>query len=104
MHNINGRIALNLRPILEEAGLTDIHQDHRSMPVGWGPEVVGPPFKANVIAHLENFKAMMISTLEVGQEDFDELAAGLLEEVGNEYKSYMNFMSFYGTKPALKHE
>ncbi|RUS14399.1 hypothetical protein BC937DRAFT_93882 [Endogone sp. FLAS-F59071] len=103
-HNINGRMVLNLRPILEEAGLTDIHQDHRSMPVGWGPDEVGLPFKASMVAHMANFKAMMISTLGVGQEDYDDLTAGLLGEAGNEYKSYMNFMSFYGTKPALKHE
>ncbi|RUS22160.1 hypothetical protein BC937DRAFT_90202 [Endogone sp. FLAS-F59071] len=99
IRGINLRISSLLRPMFEAAGVKDIKMDYRSVPVGWGPEDLGPQVKANLFTALPEFKNIVITALGTGEEEYDELVAEALNETGNEYKSYINMTSIVGKKP-----
>lgn len=119
MRGVDPCMSSKLKPVLEEFGLTDIKHDHRNLPLGWGPEEIGPPFKKvrsglaiiwhgqevssaylfsifqqNVMSTIRSCKPQMSVVLGETEENLEETISAAEQEMGEEYQSYMTFDSY----------
>ncbi|RUS21653.1 hypothetical protein BC937DRAFT_91945 [Endogone sp. FLAS-F59071] len=101
MRGIDPCMSSKLKSVLKEFGLTDIKHDHRNLPLGWGPEKIGPPFKTNVMSTIRSCKPQMSVVLGQTEESLEEMISAAEQEMGGGYQCYMTFDSYVVKKPDI---
>ncbi|RUS24656.1 S-adenosyl-L-methionine-dependent methyltransferase [Jimgerdemannia flammicorona] len=91
-------LTTRLDPLLGAAGLKNVQHEYHSVPIGWGP--TQEEFKDNIILFFQASVPVMRLALGISSTEMSQRIEVIARELNGVQKSFMNFDSYIGIKPA----
>src|SRR4051812_40691148 len=95
VRGINTEFIHTFGTALESAGLEEIEQSHRPIPVGWGPEEIAMDSARNIQQALSNGAESMAMDIGITVEEFHSMIKCTAKEF-YEYQVHWNMFYAYG--------
>ncbi|RUS34320.1 hypothetical protein BC938DRAFT_481226 [Jimgerdemannia flammicorona] len=95
---INPEVVHTFDETLKSIGLENIEHNHRSVPVGWGPEEIATLSAMNIEKAMRSAKKHMTRVLRMGNDEFDEMIIHVAKEFA-EYQVHWHVFYALGRKP-----
>ncbi|RUS27474.1 hypothetical protein BC938DRAFT_483203 [Jimgerdemannia flammicorona] len=101
MRDVFCEFSLGMGQELRNLGLEQTYQDHRSLPLGWGPPDYTDSSQLNFEQFMESMRPTLLVVMGMADEEMDHLIAEARKE-SDQYKAFINIDFAYGRKPSIK--